>query len=292
MDVLIMDSKLSTVTDTVAEKLEGIIESLPSALPSPVEFMPTVKLILLLVVVSLGIGIVIRLIFGQSSSFNRSLSCAMGILFIYALTISVYTFNPWSLSRFLSPLPFALFRGDTLFILPFTNSPFSMLCREVLSMVILAFLVNLMDVLLPQGHSAIGWYLARFITAVSCIFLNLTVNWAANNYLPGFLTEYAPAILLIILLSFLFLGILRFILGLIIASANPFMGILYTFFFSSLIGKQVTKSVLTTVFICIFFYVVEWSGYTVIAISAAALLAYLPLAAVLLVLWYLLGHEL
>lgn len=276
----------------MAQKLDGILNAMPDNLPASIELLPTIKLILVLIVISLGIGIVIRLIFGQSTSLNRSLSCAMGILFIYAVTVTVYTFNPWSLSRFLSPLPFAVFRNHTLFILPFAGAPFTMLCKEILSMVILAFLVNLMDALLPQGHNAIGWYLSRFVSAVSCIFLNLAFVWAANNYLPGFLTEYAPSVLLIILLSFLFLGVFRFLVGLIIASANPFLGALYTFFFSSLIGKQITKSVLTTFFICAIFYLLECTGYTVIAISTAALLSYLPLAAVLLVLWYLLGHEL
>ena len=36
----------------------------------------------------------------------------------------------------------------------------------------------------------------------------------------------------------------------------------------------------------------EYFGYTVISITAAALMTYIPLALILLVLWYLIGHVL
>ena len=41
--------------------------------------------------------------------------------------------------------------------------------------------------------------------------------------------------------------------------------------------------------ICAVLYLLDIFGYTVICISAAALMTYIPLALILLVLWYLIG---
>jgi hypothetical protein len=67
---------------------------------------------------------------------------------------------------------------------------------------------------------------------------------------------------------------------------------MYTFFFSNIVGKQVSKSVFTTVILCLVFFLMGYFGYTIITITAAALLTYIPLALVLLLLWYLIGHVL
>ena len=90
----------------------------------------------------------------------------------------------------------------------------------------------------------------------------------------------------------LFSGALNLILGLVIATANPFMGAMYTFFFSTVIGKQVSKAVFSSAIVTGVFWLMDYFGYTIIAISAAALLTYIPLALILLLLWYLIGHVL
>lgn len=216
----------------------------------------------------------------------------MGILFIYAATVVVYTFKPWNLEILLSPLPFVTFAGDYLILLPISDVQFASLCTELLSLVILAFLVNLLDTFLPKGNNIISWYLMRFITIALSMMVHLLVCWAFETYLPEMLVKYAPTLLLGILLFMLLSGALNLILGLVIAAANPFMGAMYTFFFSTVIGKQVSKAVFSTTIVTGVFWLMDYFGYTVIAISAAALLTYIPLALVLLVLWYLIGHVL
>ena len=66
--------------------------------------------------------------------------------------------------------------------------------------------------------------------------------------------------------------------------------ILYTFFFSSVIGKQLSKAVFTTAIISAVVLLLGEFGYTVICVSSAALAGYIPLAVVLLLLWFLIGH--
>ena len=57
-----------------------------------------------------------------------------------------------------------------------------------------------------------------------------------------------------------------------------------------LVGKQLSKAVFTSTILCAVVYLLGYVGYTVICITAAALLAYIPLVIVLLILWYLIGR--
>ena len=238
------------------------------------------------------LGCIGRVVMGKRSSLNHAVSSAMGILFIYVLTIVIYTFDPADLSKFLSPLPFVAFQGENLYIYGFVGMTFPDICSQVLSMVILAFLVNLLDNFIPKGQRIISWYLYRFLTVVLAIALHFVISWAFNAFLPGVLVTYAPAILLGILGAMLILGVLNVILGLVLTVVNPILGAIYTFFFSNIIGKQLTKAVFSTILLCAVVALLEHFGYTVICIAGSALGAYIPLIAVLLVLWYLVGHVL
>ena len=169
------------------------------------------------------------------------------------------------------------------------SSAMGILCHEILSLVILAFLVNLLDTFIPQGESVLGWYALRLLTVVLSMALHLVVNWAFNTYLPDVLVTYAPVILLGLLLGMLLLGVLNVILGLVLTVVNPFIGAVYTFFFSNIVGKQLTKAVFSTALICAVIFLLEYFGYTVICITTGALVSYIPFIAVLAILWYLIG---
>jgi len=302
-----LDSTLATVSDYIPEQFDQVIyyasAYIPSELadviwhassylPRQIDFISIATFMLYFTAASLILGVLGRVVLGKRSSLNHAVSSVMGILFIYALTIMVYTFNPWNLEILLSPLPFVTFAGDYLIVLPISDSQFPALCTQILSLVILAFLVNLLDSIMPKGKNAVSWYLLRFITLALCMMLHLIVRWAFETYLPEILVKYAPTVLLGILVFMLLSGVLSLILGLVVAIANPFLGAMYTFFFSSIIGKQVSKAVFSSIILCGVFWLMDYFGYTVISITAAALLTYIPLALALLVLWYLLGHVL
>lgn len=299
-----MDLNLSAITDVIPENitegLEQIRDILPSGftlpeelkLPAQIDLSSMLPLILLFAAGSLILGVLGRFILGKRSSLNHSVSSAMGILLIYAVTVVVYTFKPWNLSQLLSPLPFAAFSGEYLVLFSFENAPLSAVCSQLLSMVILAFLVNLLDSLIPKGESVLSWYLLRFVTVALAMVLHLIVNWASITYLPDVLVTYAPIILLGILIATILLGLISAILGLVVGTVNPILGGITAFLFNNLIGKQLSKAVLTTALLTTVFYLLEHFGFTVIFIAESALIAYIPLAAALLVLWYLLGHVL
>lgn len=283
---------ISNAASYIPDELSQVIKHASSYLPTEIDWLTALQFMLYFAAASMILGVLSRIVLGKRSSLNHSLSSAMGILFIYAITIVVYTFKPWNLVELLSPLPFVTFSGDYLIIFPIADAQFPALCTEVLSLVILAFLFNLLDTIIPKGNGTISWFLLRFISIALSMVLHLLVRWACETYLPDVLVTYAPTILLVLLVFMLLSGVLNLILGLIIAVTNPFLGAMYTFFFSNVIGKQLSKAIFTSTILCAVVYLLEFFGYTIISITSAALLAYIPLALVLLLLWYLIGHVL
>lgn len=302
-----LESTLSTIAQQLPEELSQVITHASSYIPEDVgrvirhasayfpkdiDLISAAEFMLYFTAASLILGVLSRMILGKRSSLNHALSSAMGIGFIYAVTIAVYTFKPWDLELLLSPLPFVTFAGDYLILLPITDMAFPSLCAEVLSLVILAFLMNLTDTVMPQGGSAISWYPLRFLTVILSMGLHLGARWAIRTFLPPEIVTYAPAILLGLLVFMAFSGAISLVLGLFITLSSPFLGAMYTFFFSSVVGKQVSKAIFTSAILCGIVYVMDLFGYTVIPITAAALMTYIPLALLMLLLWYLIGHVL
>lgn len=296
-------SIIPTVLSTIPTEMEGVLSDLAvpkeitnllsgvrNAIPAEIDLAGTAQFLLFFAAAALILGLMGRVFLGKRSSLNGSLSSAIGILAIYALSVVVYTYKPWSLDALLSPLPFVRFAGEYLVVIPFQGTAFPVLCSEILSLVILAFLVNLLDAFIPQGRTAFGWYLLRFATVVLGMLLQLMANWTFRTYLPDVLVTYAPMILLILLGVSLFMGLLNLVLSVVLAAVNPIFGAMYAFFFGSVIGKQLSKAIFTTGILCCVFFLLGFFGYTVICITAASLMTYIPMALVLLALWYIVGH--
>ena len=96
--------------------------------------------------------------------------------------------------------------------------------------------------------------------------------------------------LLILLVLMLLSGFLTLVLSLVISVTSPFLGAMYSFFFSNIVGKQMSKAVFTSAVLCGILWLLEHYGLVVILITPAALLTYIPLALAMLALWYLIGH--
>lgn len=285
-------SDILSLLERLPEELGAFIGTAAEMIPANVDILSVLKLVLVIAAASVAFGVVGRVAFGRHSDLNCAVSSSIAILFLYVLTVVVYTFRPWNLDSFLSPLPMVAFQGDRMYLLPFQGAEFTLLCSRVLDLVILAFLVNLLDTVVPRGKSVLGWYFLRLLSVFLCFILYFLLNQLVMKYLPGVLATYAPAILLCILVGMLLLGVVNAILSALVIAVNPILGAIYAFFFSNVIGKQLSKAVLTTLILGTLGYLLERWGYTVIAISAAALPAYLPLIAGVLLLWYLVGHVL
>ena len=270
--------------------MEHTIANIASQLPIDLQITDALRFALILAAGVLLLGVLGYLVFGRRSLVNHAFSSAMGILFIYIVTIAVFSYNPAGLTKFLSPLPFVSFTSDRMILVSFAELAFPELCTQLLSMIILAFLVNLLDTLMPNGEGVLTWYFCRFLTVIMAMVLHFVVCWLFASYMPNVLAVYAPIILLGILAATLLLGLFKVILGLVLTVTNPIIGAIYTFFFSSLIGKQLTKSILTTGLLCGIVYLLNYFGYSVILISTAVLTAYIPIIVILLILWYLIRN--
>ena len=283
-------SVISQASAYIPDDLRDAIRHTASYLPHEISFTDMAQFLLYFAAASLVLGVISRVVLGKYSSLNHALSSVMAVLFIYTITVTLYTFKPWNLDLLLSPMPFATFSGLYQILHPIADLAFTALCTELLSLIILTFLINLVDTLMPAGEGVFSWLLLRLMTILGCFGLHLLVSWAFRTYLPDVLVTYAPAILLGILATMLFSGIISLVFGLIIAITNPFLGAMYSFFFSTLVGKQLSKALFTTGIVCGILYLMEHFGLVVILVSPAALLTYIPLALALLVLWFLIGH--
>ena len=226
-----------------------------------------------------------RFIFGKKSALNNAVSSAIGILFIYALTVILKSagaqFQAWT-----APLPFVTIAGDELRLFSFAGADYTVICAEVLSMIILSFLVNIVDGWLPRGKHIIGWIFFRCLTVLIALFLHLVVTGLFTAYLPEGIVTYAPPILLALLVLMLLTGALKILVGVLLTTVNPLIAALYTFFFANVIGKQITKAVLTTTLLTGLVLLLQYVGITAVSIASAALMAYIPFIVALIVLWY------
>lgn len=278
---------------------EAIQDSLTSLLAGPNQLISdtlqtTGLTVFLLIVASLVIitGIVFRIFFGKNCQANKSVSAAIGLGFLYALTITVYCINPYDLSKFLSPLPFVLFREDILIIVPFAGGDTPFVCTEILSLIILCFIVHTVSKFIPSGKSFFSWIISRIIVVCASIFLNLAAIMVMRTFFQSGIASFAPAILLAILGIAIIIALFNPLLCIIFTIVNPVVGILYTFFFNNLIGKQLTKAVISALLICTMFFIMESNGWSVISLNADNTFIFSICGIVLIPLWYLFDKKL
>lgn len=244
------------------------------------------KAALLLLLGTILLSLFGRFVFGKRSALNNAVSSAIGILFIYAVTVVLGSAGA-QFSKLIVPLPFVTISGEEMILFSFENAHYTTICSEVLSMIILAFLVNLADGWLPRGKNIFTWVFFRCLTVVIGYLLHLIVVGLSAAYLPEGIMTYAPAILLGLLVLLLLTGALKIVVGAVLSTVNPLIGGLYTFFFATVIGKQITKAVLTTVLLTALVIGLQYIGLGVISIASAALTAYIPVMILLVVLWYI-----
>jgi len=228
-----------------------------------------------------------RFAFGKKSVLCRAVSSAIGIFFIYSITVVLGGAGE-EFQRFIAPLPFVTIENDTMYLFSF-QADYTIVCTQVLSMIILSFLMNLADGWLPTGKHIISWIFFRCLGVVLALFLHLLVTGLLTQFLPEGLVTYAPVVLLAILILMLLTGALKFLVGLLLSTVNPLVAALYTFFFANAVGKQITKAILTTGILAGLVLVLQKMGVVAISIASAALAAYIPLIVLLLVLWYVVG---
>lgn len=269
--------------DRLIQQIQSFLDSTNSLIPATLEH--TILLFAVLLVLALGLGFVFRLFFGRKCIVNRSISGFLEVLFLYAATAVIYVLRPWNLNQYLAPLPFAIFHRDVLIVSLSACSTMSLLCSQLLSLIILCFIVHVLNFLLPTGRGVL-WLFMRLVCVALAIALDLAANWALNTFLPSVIAESAPVALVVVLVAALAVSLFNPLLCVLATVANPVIGLLYTFFFSNTVGKNLTRAVLTAALLCALFYGMDYYGFSVISIQPEALLKYSPFALALLGVWY------
>lgn len=247
------------------------------------------KAALILAVSTIVLGTIGRFVFGKRSALNYSISSAISILFVYAATIVLYSLGA-RYQKFIAPLPFVSFTGTQMQLFSFAGSNYTIVCSQLLSMVILAFLANLFEGILPKGKHFIGWLFFRCLGIVLGMAAHLVVTSLFNTYLSEGIVTYAPTILLALLVLLLLVGALKIVVGALLATVHPLIGAFYTFFFATVVGKALSKAILTTAILSGIIYAMNYIGVFVVSIASEALIAYIPLLIVLVVIWYVVSR--
>lgn len=261
--------------------MDQIISFIQSLVPAGFDWQEFLKGMAIVAAAVLVVGLLARLLFGRKSVLNRSLSSAINILFIYIVTVVIHSFGV-NLTFLLSPLPFVSINGDYLSIAIDAEA----LSANLLSMVILSFLVNLADSWLPDGKGIFGWFFFRCVGVLLAMILHLITTAIVDAILPAIVLLWTPRILLGALLVMILLGALK----LLFAVTNPLFSALHSFFFGHTVGKMVYRAVLTTAILAGVIYGLGYFGISTVYIASSALAAYLPVLIILLIIWYVIGH--
>ena len=253
---------------------------------SGIDLPAYLKVALILLSGALLLSGISRFIFRKQTLIGNAISSSIAIIFIYVVMVVILTMSQ-KLRFLITPLPFVTFSTNAISFFRFSGSGFPAVAAQLLSMIILAFLVNLTETILPRGKNLFRWLFWRIITVAVGFLLHFFTATLLNKFLPQGFILYAPMILLCILVIMLLTGALKILVGLLLATVNPVIAALYTFFFATIVGKQLTKAILTTAALSGVILLLEKLGIAALSLQSAALVAYLPFILVLIPVWHL-----
>lgn len=263
-------------------------------LPEATDFIQVVDwLYVLKVALPVGAGVcilggVLRLIRGKNSSLVRSVSACVNLVLVYLSGILLYVLIPQTRGTF-ATLPFLTVTDEYFYLWDIAAMEAAGLYAPLLQLFILAFLVNLLDVLMPEGNSLLTWYGFRLLTVAGTLALNTGVGALIHTFAPQIFGQWAGWVLIGIWAVILVIGLLKVVLTVILTMVNPVVSILYNFFFSHLFGKQLSKAILTTLLSAALLALLHHLGFLGFTFAHFSLAAYGPTCVIALLALYLFG---
>ncbi len=240
----------------------------------------------ILIVGFLLISSMFRFLFGKKAQIGKAITSAMEILCLYIICIVIFSFElDWNF--FQTPLPFLSMEGNVMQVFPIMTWDFFSICTHFLKLLMIAFLVNLMNSIIPEGKKFWFWLLMRIVTVILAIGVNYLLDSALARWLPQGIAEYAPIALLAVLAVLILTGSLKLIVGVALGISNPVIGALYTFFFSNFIGRALARSILSAGLITALVVLMNSMELVTITIVSSTLIALIPVLLVIILLWYI-----
>jgi len=262
----------------------------PAILPA-LDMNETFSFLLPLMIPVLVLSLIFRWIREKAHDLCQCFSAIHCILLIYVLALLAASFLPGRFNGLLTSLPFISWQEHSAVLFSFSGSVPAEISAQVLSMLILTLNANISCGLIPPGERLLSRLLLRILTLGLTLGIHCATMWILDICLPGVLTSRAPMILLVILAVFLLIGVLRFLLGLVLTIANPIFGAIYAFFFSNKVGKQLSRSVLSTFVLTGLTCCLQHLGISRFNLSDSLLPVLMPVSVVLAVLWLTLCKE-
>lgn len=259
-----------------------------TVMPEVSDWTSVLQIVLIGAVLIFAIGAIFRGIFGKGSAINRAVSATLSILMVYLAMILLYLFVP-DLRGTVNQLPFLTVTADQVQLWDISALSNEALYASLVKMGILAILVNLLESLLPHGKKFFSWYVWRCVTVLAGLFLYIVACGAINALVPQVFGQWAGYVLIGFWAMILLIGIVKVLLSVVLTVVNPVVGALYTFFFSNIVGKQFTKSILTTVLMALIVAGLNNAGLTQFSFSDFSLATYGPTCIIVVVVLYLFG---
>ncbi len=253
------------------------------------DLLTAIKIACIIGLAVFAVGAVIRAIFGRGSSLTRSVSATLNILLIYLSAIVLYYYFP-ALRSMLNTLPFITITPEHFFVWDISGISDSVFYPALLQMAVLAFFVNTLEAYLPRGKKILTWYLYRMVTGLGAFALYSGFGYLVTAIAPEIYGSWAKTIILGFWGLIILIALLKLILSAILTVVNPILGACYAFFFSSNMGKQFSKAILTTVFMVLIVYYLNQTAFTSVEFSSLSLAAYGPTSIIILIALYLFGR--
>lgn len=234
------------------------------------------------------LGGLLQLIFGKGSSAVKAVFSCIHIALMYLCAMVLFSLAP-GIRSILSPLPFVTVHSDSIALWDITALRSAEFFPAMLQLFLLAFLVNLLEDLVPRGNQILSWYFFRLLTACSALACYCVISILINRYAPQVFGQWAAPILVASWLLIGILGLSKGLLTLIAAAFGPVLGVLFAFFFTNLVGKQFTKSILTCLLTMAVLFELSRSGFSGFVFSQLSSAAFAPTFVVSLACLYLFG---
>lgn len=247
------------------------------------------KFLAILIFGILLISSLTRFLFGKKAQISKAVTSAVEIFCVYVINVVVYALG-LRFQEFLTPLPFVAMVEDYLVVYPIITAEFADICHHVLRLLIIAFLVNLLNEVIPEGKRVISWLLLRLFTVAISVAVIYFTELLLNTFIPQGLAEIAPTVLVCSLVALILLGSMKILIGAALAFLDPILAALYTFFFSNFIGRSLAKAMVSTALLTGVIVLLDTLDISVVLIAASALTAYIPLLLIVIGLWYLLSR--
>lgn len=265
-------------------------------LPEELVFTGAQAFLLRFCLILLIVSVIRKIFFSKHINPQHAIVSALGIMMMYAACIIIYTFNPMGLRKYLVPLPFITMGEESWEIYSMTNGTDSETFLHILSMLLLAFLVNQIYHFDPKEVKFLGWLIFRICSTGIAIGVHIGVIWVLQKLplekLPNIIVKYGPAALIGFFVITCLIGLFKKSLSFFMKKTNPAFDGANTFYFTNKFGLQISRGLVTTVILTVFVQVLDILDFHALPINQDALTQYWPVLGLFFALWCFIGYRL